>query len=59
MEIYHYTTISGLIGIISNCELWASDCQYLNDGTELSYANNLFLDEVSKLNLEPIYERGG
>lgn len=60
MVIYHYTTISGLIGIISNLELWASDCRYLNDGTELTYANNIFLEEVGKLNREPKdFSQGG
>jgi hypothetical protein len=54
MIIYHYTTISGLLGIVSNSELWASDCRFLNDGSELSYANDIFWDEVKKLNLRPI-----
>jgi hypothetical protein len=53
MLIYHYTTISGLIGIISSKELWASDCRFLNDGTELSYARDIFLKEVVKLKLPP------
>jgi hypothetical protein len=53
MLIYHYTTISGLIGIISSQELWASDCRLLNDGTELSYAKDIFLKEVEKLKLPP------
>lgn len=52
--IYHYTTISGLIGIVTHNELWASDCQFLNDGTELNYARNIFFDEVQKLNLNQI-----
>ena len=54
MLIYHYTTISGLIGIISNKDLWASDCRFLNDGTELSYAKEIFLKEVEKLKLPPL-----
>jgi hypothetical protein len=52
--IYHYTTISGLIGIITSRELWASDCRFLNDGTELSYARNIFFAEVKKLKLAPV-----
>jgi hypothetical protein len=52
--LYHYTTISGLIGIVTHRELWASDCQFLNDGTELSYASDIFFAEVAKLNLPPI-----
>lgn len=56
--IYHYTTITGLIGILSKCELWASDCRFLNDGTELKYAMDLFTEEFEKLKLPPI-EGGG
>ena len=57
--IFHYTSISGLIGIISSHQLWASDCRYLNDGTELSYANEIFFSELEKLNLAPIEGRDG
>jgi len=57
--IYHYTTISGLIGIIAQYEIWASDCQFLNDGTELSYAREIFFTEVQKLNLAPVEGGGG
>jgi hypothetical protein len=52
-EIYHYTDINGLIGILTKQEIWASDCQLLNDGTELKYARNLFNKEVAKLGLKP------
>ena len=58
MLIYHYTTITGLIGIISHKELWASDCRFLNDGTELSYAKDIFFNEVTKLELPPIDDGG-
>lgn len=58
MLIYHYTTITGLIGIISHKELWASDCRFLNDGTELSYAKEIFFNEVTKLELPSIYGGG-
>lgn len=56
--IYHYTTITGLIGIVTRRELWASDCRFLNDGTELSYARDLFFAEVDKLKLEPLEDGG-
>jgi hypothetical protein len=61
--IYHYTNISGLIGIITSHTIWASDCRFLNDGTELTYAQELFLKEVNKLKLpaeeENIRQGGG
>jgi hypothetical protein len=56
--IYHYTTISGLIGIMTNRKLWASDCRYLNDGAELLYAYKFFLTELEKLKLPPIDDGG-
>jgi len=56
--IYHYTTVSGLIGIVTHREIWASDCQFLNDGTELSYAEDIFRKEVQKLNLPPLTNGG-
>lgn len=56
--LYHYTTISALISIITRRELWASDCQYLNDGTELKYAEDKFFAEIDKLKL-PELEDGG
>jgi hypothetical protein len=53
-HIFHYTTIAGLIGIISKNEIWASDCRFLNDGTELKYAFDIFNDEIKKLDLQPL-----
>ena len=56
MLLYHYTTISALIKIITRRELWASDCQYLNDGTELKYAEELFFAEFEKLKLPELLD---
>ncbi|KAB1661366.1 DUF2971 domain-containing protein [Pseudoclavibacter sp. CFCC 13796] len=39
--IYHYTSIEGLLGILSSCALWASDPLYLNDAQELIHGANL------------------
>jgi len=39
--LYHYTSQSGLRGIIENQCIWATDVRYLNDSTEFSYAINL------------------
>jgi hypothetical protein len=33
--VYHYTSVTGLIGILSNRVLWATDCMFLNDRNEL------------------------
>ncbi len=43
---FHYTSPSGLLGIISNQKIWFSDSDYLNDVSEsdyfLSLASNVF-----------------
>lgn len=39
--LYHYTTQSGLIGIIQKNEIWATHTQYLNDQREYIHALEL------------------
>jgi hypothetical protein len=36
--LYHYTSQSGLMGIISSKTIWASNVEYLNDSEELKHA---------------------
>jgi len=36
--LYHYTTQSGFMGIVSNKEIWATHTQYLNDSKEFLHA---------------------
>jgi hypothetical protein len=38
---YHYTDASGLFGVLSNGELWATDLRFLNDESELHYGIGL------------------
>lgn len=48
--IYHYTDPKGLIGILSDGRLWATDIRYLNDSSELQYAqevHNRMLQEMA------------
>ena len=35
-QLWHYTTASGLWGIITSQQLWATNISYLNDGEELT-----------------------
>ena len=35
--LYHYTTTAGLIGILSNRGIWATDSWFLNDSSEVRY----------------------
>ena len=38
-ELYHYTNIYGLFGIITNKSLWLTRSDFLNDSTEITYFN--------------------
>ena len=40
-RIYHYTSINGLNGILSDCEFWISKSEFLNDSMEMEYTLNL------------------
>ena len=35
-KLYHYTTLEGLLGILTQKVLWATKIQYLNDSSELT-----------------------
>jgi hypothetical protein len=39
--LYHYTTLAGVIGIVSNKTLWATSIRHLNDATEFTYAHGV------------------
>lgn len=41
--LWHYTNLSGLMGIIASQELWATDIRYLNDSTEFAYGRDQVL----------------
>jgi len=44
--VYHYTSASGLLGIISTGSLWMTDIEFVNDAEELAYARASVLDEL-------------
>lgn len=47
--VYHYTDAKGLIGILSEGRLWATDIRYLNDSSELRHAEEIqrqVIDEI-------------
>lgn len=46
--IYHYTTFSGLLGIVDSGSLWASDIRYMNDSAELNHMVTLIDAEVAE-----------
>ena len=41
--LFHYTSAHGLIGIIQNRELWATESNYLNDPSEVSFASTVLV----------------
>ena len=49
--LYHYTSQKGLLGIVENNEIWATDIFYLNDTMEYQYAVDL-TSEIIKKHLE-------
>lgn len=44
--LYHYTSISGMIGIVKSKVLWASEIRYLNDAAELKHLQQIVVDVV-------------
>ncbi len=44
--LYHYTSLSGLMGIVDTQILRASDIRYMNDSTELKHTLNLLRDDI-------------
>ena len=46
--LYHYTSLSGLQGILASKSIWASDIRYLNDAAEMRHAANLITGEITQ-----------
>ena len=46
--LYHYTTFTGLMGIVSSQMLWASDIRYMNDSAELKHTADLIRIEITQ-----------
>lgn len=42
--LYHYTTLTGVCGIVSARRLWATSIRHLNDATEFIYAHRVLRD---------------
>jgi hypothetical protein len=47
--VYHYTSLEGLMGIVSNRSVWMTEFSYLNDRREVRYGLDLLLDEVGAM----------
>ncbi len=46
--LYHYTTFTGLLGIVGSRALWASDIRYMNDSAELRHTADLIRKEITQ-----------
>lgn len=46
--LYHYTTFTGLLGIVGSRSLWASDIRYMNDSAELKHTADLIKIEIAR-----------
>ncbi|GAB3283674.1 DUF2971 domain-containing protein [Parahaliea aestuarii] len=46
--LYHYTSLSGLMGIIHSGHLRASDIRYMNDSAEIRHTLDLMGDHISR-----------
>lgn len=46
--LYHYTTLTGLQGIVGSAQLRASDIRYMNDSTELRHTLELLNQQVTR-----------
>lgn len=47
--LYHYTSIDGLMGILSNKSIWLTDYQYLNDMEEIEHGKNIVKNTAKEL----------
>lgn len=46
--LYHYTTFTGLLGIVEQGVLWASDIRYMNDSAEMRHTVDLIEVAVAR-----------
>ena len=57
VNLYHYATPGGLIGILNSRTLWATSHLHLNDRKEYKIANRLLREEIEKSNLKSQHRR--
>lgn len=46
--LYHYTSMKGLLGIIQERSIWATNILYLNDSSEYKHARDLIVKEINE-----------
>ena len=62
-QLFHYTSINGLLGIIESNKIWASHAYYLNDSREITHASiviDKMIDEyIKEKYVKDNYAEGG
>jgi hypothetical protein len=56
--LYHYTSQEGLLGIIKNGEVWATDISYLNDTKEYKYTIDLISEVIKERHKSYLLDKG-
>jgi hypothetical protein len=56
-QLYHYTNVEGLKGILDSGQIWATQTGYLNDSKEFSYGRELALDVLREMTHPGAVER--
>jgi len=51
--LWHYTSLKGLIGIVSSESIWASDIRCLNDATEYQYGREIAIKATEANQVAP------
>ena len=46
-ELFHYTTLNGLRGILENGSLWATHYSHLNDSTEIDFVQAALVQPIA------------
>lgn len=46
--LYHYTTLSGIVGIATTKRLWATSIGHLNDATEFTYSHGMLRESLER-----------
>ncbi len=47
-ELFHYTNVQGLKGIVESGKLWATSAYYLNDSSEIEYGCQLVIETIEE-----------
>lgn len=47
--LFHYTTATGLLGILKNGNIWATDLRFLNDAQESVYARDTVIGAIEEM----------